>query len=75
VLTTVLVWPAPLSGVITVWPNAMGLTAPKATAAAKANGLTCTSKRLRDSHALRRAWRCATDEDRGLGTRVMFGFQ
>jgi hypothetical protein len=44
-----------LSGVITVWPNTMGLTAPKATAAAKANGLTCTNKRRRESQALRRA--------------------
>ena len=55
VLTTVLVWPAPCSGVITVWPITMGLTAPKATAAAKANGLTCTNKRRRESQALRRA--------------------
>jgi hypothetical protein len=32
----------------------MGLAAPKATAAARAKGLTCTSKRLRATQALRR---------------------
>jgi hypothetical protein len=53
----------------------MGLLAPKATAAAKANGLTLTKNRLRETQALRRAWRCAKVKEFGLWKRVMFGFQ
>ena len=75
VLTTVLVWPAPSKGLITVWPRTMGLDAPKATAAAKAKGLTLTKKRLRDTQALRRAWRWANVMDCGFWKRVMLGFQ
>jgi hypothetical protein len=53
----------------------MGLDAPKATAAAKAKGLTLTKKRLRDTHALRRAWRWANVMECGFWKRVMLGFQ
>jgi hypothetical protein len=53
----------------------MGLAAPKATAAAKAMGRTRTSKRLRATDALRRAWRWAWDKERGRENRVIFGFQ
>jgi hypothetical protein len=53
----------------------MGLDAPKATAAAKAKGLTLTKNRRRDTQALRRAWRWAKVIERGLWKRDMLGFQ